>query len=131
MAVAGLSTGLVLLHAHWSPGLWRGAAGGLAYALAEFLADCRDEFPSGRSGWLYLAQVVGRVILGAIVGAATLALGQSAAFIAGLAGPQALIALGAKFGRRRRRRPGGNKPRRRGREAGGNADNRPPSEPEP
>lgn len=34
------------------------------------------------------------MILGAIVGAATLALGQGAGFVAGLAGPAALIALG-------------------------------------
>jgi hypothetical protein len=54
---------------------------------------------------LYLAQVIVRVILGAVVGAATLALGESAAFVAGLAGPAALVALGAKFGRRKR--PGG------------------------
>ena len=63
-------------------------------------------FPEGRPGWLYLAQVAARVILGAIVGAATLVLGDGAAFVAGLAGPAALVALGAKFGRHRPR-PGG------------------------
>jgi hypothetical protein len=88
---------------HRPPGLWWGAAGGLAYALAEFLADCREGFPEGRPGWLYLAQVAARAILGAIVGAATLLLGDGAAFVAGLAGPAALVALGAKFGRRRPR----------------------------
>ena len=91
------------MYAHWPPGLWWGAAGGVAYALAEFLADYRDGFPEGRPGSLYLAQVTARAILGSIVGAATLALGGGAAFVAGLAGPAALVALGAKFGRRRSR----------------------------
>jgi hypothetical protein len=95
--------GLALLHVHWPAGLWWGAAGGLGYSLAEFLADYREDFPEGRPGWLYLAQVAARVILGAIVGAATLILGDGAAFVAGLAGPAALVALGAKFGRRRPR----------------------------
>jgi hypothetical protein len=105
-ALAILGTGLVHLHAHWPPGLAWGAAGGFAYALAEFLADSREDFPEGRPGWLYLVQVAARVILGAIVGAATLALGVGAAFVAGLAGPAALVALGARFGRRKPR-PGG------------------------
>jgi hypothetical protein len=90
----------VQLHLHVAPGLWWGAAGGLAYALAEFIADSRDGFPGGRRVGLYLAQVIARVILGAIVGAATLALGTAGAFVTGLAGPAALVALGAKFGRR-------------------------------
>jgi hypothetical protein len=89
VALAILSTGLVHLPVHWSPGLWRGAAGGLAYALAKFLIDYQDGFPEGGPGGLYLVQVAVRVILGAIVGAATLALGDSAAFVAGLAGPAA------------------------------------------
>jgi hypothetical protein len=107
MVLATLSTGLVHSHDSWSPGLWWGAAGGLAYALAKFLADYREGFPEGRSGWLYLVQVAVRVILGAIVGAATLALGDSAAFLSGLAGPAALVALGARFGRRKPQHPGG------------------------
>ena len=57
MALAILGTGLAQLHVHLPPGTWQGAAGALAYALAKFLLDCRDEFPSGR-GWLYLAQVI-------------------------------------------------------------------------
>ena len=101
MALGMLGNGLVQQHVHWPPGLWWGAGGGLAYALAQFLADCQQGFPLGRSAWLYLAQVAARAILGAIVGAATLALGSGAAFVAGLAGPAALVALGAKFGRRR------------------------------
>jgi hypothetical protein len=106
VALASLSTELVHLHVQWPPGLGWGAAGGLGYALAEFLADYREGFPEGRHWGLYLVQVTVRVILGAVVGAATLALGQSAAFLAGLAGPAALIALGARFGRRKPR-PGG------------------------
>ncbi len=39
MALTILSTGLVHPHVHWLPGLWAGAAGGLAYALAEFLVE--------------------------------------------------------------------------------------------
>lgn len=85
------------------PGLGWGAAGGFAYALAQFLADYREEF-SGNCDWkLYLPQMTVRLILGAVVGAATLALGQSAAFVSGLAGPAALVALGAKFGRHKPR----------------------------
>jgi hypothetical protein len=121
VALASLSTGLVHLHVHWPPGLWWGAAGGLAYALAEFLAGSREGFPAGRPGGLYLVQVAVRVILGAIVGAATLALGGSAAFVSGLAGPAALVALGAKFGRR--------KPRPGGKEASANANDRPDAKP--
>ena len=121
MALASLSTGLVHLYAHWPPGLWWGAAGGLAYALAEFLAGYRDGFPEGRPSGLYLVQVAARVILGAIVGAATLALGLGAAFVAGLAGPAALIALGARFGRRKPPRPGGKEP-------SASADERPDTE---
>ena len=123
MALADLTTGLVHLHVHWPPGLGWGAAGGLAYALAEFLADHREGFPAGRPGWLYLVQVAARVILGAIVGAATLALGQGAAFVSGLAGPAALVALGARFGRRR--------PRPGGKEAATNADDRLDDKPGP
>ena len=121
MPLAILSTGFAYPHVHWPPGLWSGAAGGLAYALAEFLADYRDGFPGGRPGGLYLVQVAVRVILGAIVGAATLALGGSAAFVSGLAGPAALVALGARFGRR--------KPRPGGKEAAANADDRPDAKP--
>jgi hypothetical protein len=116
MALMLLSTELAHLHARWPPGLGWGAAGGLSFALAEFLADQREGFPEGRPGWLYLANVAARVILGAIVGAATLLLGEGAAFVAGLAGPAALVALGAKFGRRRSR------PSRK--EAGTNANDR-------
>jgi hypothetical protein len=101
MPLAMLAIGLTDVHIHWPPGLWLGAAGGLAYALAEFLADYREGFPAGRPGGLYLVQIAVRIILGAIVGAATLALGNGAAFVAGLAGPAALVALGAKFGRRK------------------------------
>lgn len=114
MALATL--GIEFVHVHWPPGLASGAAGGLAYALAEFLADYREGFPGGRPGGLYFVQVMVRVILGAIVGAATLALGGSAAFVAGLAGPAALVGLGAKFGRR--------KPRPSGKEAPTNANDR-------
>ena len=106
MALEILSTELMHQYVHWPPGLGWGAAGGLAYALGEFLADYREGFPGGRPGALYLVQVAVRVILGAIVGAATLALGESAAFVSGLAGPAALVALGARFGRRKQR-PGG------------------------
>jgi hypothetical protein len=53
-----------------------------------------------------LVVVAARVILGAIVGAATLAFGESAAFVGGVGGPLALTALGARFGRRKLR-PGG------------------------
>ena len=77
MALAVLGTYLGQLHLQCPPGLWSGAAGGLAYALAEFLADYREGFPDDRPGGLYLVQVVVRVILGAVVGAATLALGQA------------------------------------------------------
>jgi hypothetical protein len=121
VALAILSTGLVHLHAHWPPGLGWGAAGGLAYALGEFLAGYREGFPEGRPGGLYLVQVAVRVILGAIVGAATLALGESAAFVSGLAGPAALVALGARFGRRKLR-PGG-------KEASASANDRPDAKP--
>ena len=121
MAFAILSTGLVHLHVHWPPGLGWGAAGGLAYALGEFLADYREGFSEGRPGGLYLVQVAVRVILGAIVGAATLALGESAAFVSGLAGPAALVALGARFGRRKSR-PGG-------KEASASANDRPDAKP--
>ena len=121
MALAVLSAGLVQLHVHWPPGLGWGAAGGLAYALGEFLADYREGFPEGRPRGLYLVQVTVRVILGALVGAATLALGESAAFVSGLAGPAALVALGARFGRRKQR-PGG-------KEATANAKDRPHSKP--
>lgn len=100
MALAVLSIGLVHLNAFWLPGLWWGAAGGLAYSLAEFLLR-QDASPAGQPERLRLGQVAVRVLLGATVGAATLALGASAAFVAGLAGPAALVALGAKFGRRR------------------------------
>jgi hypothetical protein len=68
---------------------------------------------------LYLAQVAARVILGAIVGAATLALGEAAAFVAGLTATAVIVGFGAKFGRRRQR-PGG-------KEAATNADDRPTS----
>lgn len=123
MALGALSTGLLNLHANWMPGLGWGAAGGLAYGLAEFLADYREGFPGGRPGWLYLVQVAVRVILGAIVGAATLVLGEGAAFVSGLAGPAALVALGARFGRR--------KPRPGGKEAATNANDRPDAKPGP
>lgn len=106
-----------LAFAHFPPGLWAGAWGGFAFALAEFLNDYREGFPQGRPWGLYLVQVVARVILGAVVGAATLALGQSAAFVSGLAGPAALVALGARFGRRKLRSGG--------READSNADDLP------
>ena len=121
MALAILSTGLVYLHVHLPPGLGWGAVGGFAYALAEFLADYREGFPEGRRWGLYLVQVAVRVILGAIVGAATLALGESAAFVSGLAGPAALVTLGARFGRR--------KPRPGGKEAATNANDRPNAKP--
>lgn len=103
MALGIRNTGLVHLLVHWPPGIGWGAAGGFAYALGEFLADYREEFPQGRPGGLYLVQVAVRVILGAIVGAVTLALGASAAFVSGLAGPAALVALGARFSRRKPR----------------------------
>lgn len=85
------------------------------------LANYREGFTEGRPGRLYLVQVAVRVILGAIVGAATLALGQSAAFVSGLAGPAALVALGARFGRRKSR-PGG-------KEASADAKDRPDAKP--
>jgi hypothetical protein len=110
VALAELSTGLVHLHVQFPPGLRWGAVGGLAYSLAEFLADYREGFSEGRHRRLYLVQVTVRVILGAIVGAASLALGESAAFLSGLAGPAALVALGARFGRRKPR-PGGKEAR--------------------
>jgi hypothetical protein len=106
VALAVIGTELVRLNVQLLSGLGWGAAGRLSYSLAEFLADYRDGLPEGRHRGLYLAQVVVRVILGAVVGAATLALGQSAAFVSGLAAPAALVALGAKFGRRKPR-PGG------------------------
>jgi hypothetical protein len=106
LALASISTELVRQHVQFPAGLWWGACGGLAYALAEFLAEYREGFPAGKPGALYLVQVAVRVILGAVVGAATLALGESAAFVSGLAGPAALIALGAKFGRRKPREGG-------------------------
>jgi hypothetical protein len=121
VAVTILTTGLGQLHAQWAPGLGWGAVGGLAYALAQFLADCREGFSTGPPGRLYLVQVVVRVILGAVVGAATLALGESAAFVSGLAGPAALVALGARFGRR--------KPRPGRKEAATNANDRPDAKP--
>jgi len=121
VALAILSTGLVHLYVHWSPGLWRGAAGGLAYALGQFLADYQDGFPQGGPGGMYLVQAAVRVILGAIVGAATLALGESAAFVSGLAGPAALVALGARFGRRN--------PHPGGKEASANANDRQDAKP--
>ena len=93
MALAILSNGLVHLRVHWPPGLGWGAAGGLAYALAEFLADHREGFPAGRPGWLYLVQVAVRVILGAIVGAATLAFGESAAFVSDSPGPRSASSM--------------------------------------
>lgn len=119
VALVILGTELVHQHVQLPPGLGWGAAGGLAYALAEFLilADYREGFPERRHWGLYLVQVTVRAILGAIVGAATLALGESAAFVAGLAGPAALVALGAKFGRR--------KPRPGGKEAATDANDRP------
>lgn len=80
--------------------------GGLSYALADFLAEYKDGFPEEQRWGLYLAQVVARVILGAVIGAATLASGEFAAFASGLAGPQALVALGAKFSRRKSRTGG-------------------------
>ena len=131
MALAILGTGLAQLHVHLPPGTWQGAAGALAYALAKFLLDCRDEFPSGR-GWLYLAQVIARVILGAIVGAATLSFHDSAAFLTGLAGPAALVGLGARFGRPESRRGKDRRESRRDRkEAATNADDRPDAAPDP
>jgi uncharacterized membrane protein len=87
--------------AQWLPGLAQGGIGGLAYALAEFLIDSKDGFPEQQLRGLYAARVIVRVILGAVIGAATLALGNSAAFVSGLAGPAALIGLGANFGRRK------------------------------
>jgi hypothetical protein len=104
--LASFGTELVRLHAQWPPGLGRGAAGGLCYVLADFLVDYKDGFPAGQRWGLYLAQAAVRVVLGAVIGAATLAFGESAAFASGLAGPQALVALGAKFSRRKSR-PGG------------------------
>lgn len=106
MALASLSTELVLLHVHWPPGIGWGAAGQLGYFLAKFLSDYQEGFPEGRHWGLYLVEMAARVILGAVVGAATLALGSGGAFVAGLAGPQALVSLGAKFGRHKQR-PGG------------------------
>lgn len=106
MALTELGTGLAQLHAQLPPGLLWGAGGGLAYFLAKFLGDYQEGFPEGRHWGLYLVEVIVRVTLGALVGAATLALGEGGAFVTGLAGPAALIALGAKFGRRKSR-PGG------------------------
>lgn len=106
MVLASISIELVRLHVQWPPGIGWGATGGLAYFLAKFLGDYQEGFPEGRHWGLYLVEMVVRVILGAIVGAATLALGEGGAFVTGLAGPAALIALGAKFGRRKPR-PGG------------------------
>jgi hypothetical protein len=112
-----LTTEAVHLSAQWPPGLWWGAVGGLAYALAEFLVDYQDVLPERRQWGLYLVQALVRVILGAVVGAGTLALGDAGGFVAGLAGPAALVALGAKFGSR--------KPRASGKEAVADADDRP------
>lgn len=91
--------GLVHLYVQHSSGLWWGAVGGGAHALGQYLGDCQDGLSGNRHWGPYLAWIV----LGALIGAATLALGHSAAFVAGLAGPDALVALGAKFSRR----PGG------------------------
>ena len=115
MALAVLSTELVHLHVQLSSGVRWGAAGGFAYDLAKFLIladpqtllDRQHPLLDRQHRRLYLVQVAARAILGAIVGAATLALGASgAAFVSGLAGPAALVALGANFGRRKSR-PGG------------------------
>jgi hypothetical protein len=106
VALASLGTDVGHLYAHLPPGLGWGALGGFAYALAEFLilSSQQEDLAERPRRRLYLAPMTARVILGAIVGAATLALGPSgAAFVAGLAGPQALVALGAKFGRSRSR----------------------------
>jgi hypothetical protein len=91
--------GLVHLYVQHSFGLWWGAAGGGAHALGQYLGDCQDGFSEKRHWGPYLAWIA----LGALIGAAILALGHSAAFVAGLAGPDALVALGATFNRR----PGG------------------------
>jgi hypothetical protein len=108
VALAVISSGLMHLHVvPWLPGLGWGAAGGLAFALAQFLADSREGFPEGHPWRLHVAQVAARVILGAIVGAATLALGEAAAFVAGLTATAVLVGFGAKFGRRKQRPPGG------------------------
>lgn len=120
MAFAVLSTELV--HVHWPPGLWLGAAGGSAYALGRFLADYREGFPDGRPDGMYLVAVAARVILGAIVGVVALALGGDAAFVAGLGGPEVLVGFGAKFGRRKQRPPGG-------KEAASDATDRPNAKP--
>jgi hypothetical protein len=106
VAFASFSIELVRLYVQWPPGIGWGAAGGLGYFLAKFLGDYQEGFPEGRHWGLYLVEMTVRVILGAVVGAATLAFGQGGAFVAGLAGPQALVSLGAKFGRRKSR-PGG------------------------
>lgn len=105
-ALAFIHSGLAHFHPSWLPGLGWGAAGGFAYALADFLVDYAKGFPEGRQVGPYLGQAAARVILGAIVGAAALVLGDGAAFVSGLAGPAALVALGARFGRRRGPRPG-------------------------
>jgi hypothetical protein len=104
VAPAVLCTALAHLHVRSLPGLWWGVAGGFAYALGKFLIDCRAGCLEGGHGCLYLVQVVARMILmilGAIVGAATLAFGESGAFVTGVAGPTALVALGATFDRRK------------------------------
>jgi hypothetical protein len=54
-------------------------------------------FPAGRPGLRYLVQVAVRVILGAIVGAATLAPGTSRAFVSGLAGAAGTSRTGGKI----------------------------------
>jgi hypothetical protein len=69
--------------------------------LGQFTVDCPAGFPEGRQWRRYLVQLVVRTILGAIMGAATLALGESSAFLTGIAGPAALVALGARFDRRK------------------------------
>jgi hypothetical protein len=106
VAFAVIHAGLAHFNPAWLPGLGWGAAGGFAYALSQFIADYWEGFPEGRRTGPYLGQVAARVILGAIVGAAALVLGEGSAFISGLAGPAALVALGARFGRRRPPRSG-------------------------
>jgi len=121
VALAVFSTELMHSYAYLPPGAGWGALGGLAYALAQWDIDSRKGFPEGHSSGLYLAQAIVRVIPGAIVGAVALAVGGIAAFVAGLAGPAALVGFGAKFGRRKQR-PGG-------KEAAPDATHRPNSKP--
>src|ERR1700722_14571911 len=90
VSLAAVSTDVVRLYAHLPPGLGWGATGQLGYFLAKFLGDYQEGFPEGRHWGLYLLEMVVRVILGAVVGAATLALDEGGAFVAGLAGPAAL-----------------------------------------